>query len=114
MLNDYTVSIIIKNRDLESISERTYSLTGYCQELKHNLAHVLNDIEQSFTDLQGGKQKEQWDEQTILAFQKIRKNLLNSANSIERLPKNIKHKGLRIDGIPAGEFVANILSNKTI
>lgn len=111
MLNDYTVNITIRNKDMESVSERNYSFASYCQEQKCNLARVINDVEHAFTDL-CGKSKDQWDEETARKFYGIRRNLLNAANNIERLPGNMRYRGTRLDSMPAGEFVAGILNSK--
>ncbi len=111
MLNDYTVAIIMKNKDMESISERTYSLASYCKEQKNNLSRLINDVEEAFTAMNNGKDKSEWSEDTVNRFMFIRRNILNSANNIGRLPSNIKYKGVRIDGIPTSEFIANIMQN---
>lgn len=112
MLNDYTVTITIKNKDMESVSERTYSLPSYCKEIKNNLARVINDVENVLYALHNQRNKEDWDPEALQKFVVIRRNLLNAANNIERLPGNLRYHGRRIDSIPSGEFVANIVNSK--
>lgn len=112
MLNDYTVTITIKNKDMESVSERTYSLASYCKEMKNNLARIINDVETVLDVLHDGRGKEEWNPDALQRFTVIRRNLLNAANNIERLPGNMRFRGNRIDSIPSGEFVANIVNSK--
>lgn len=110
MLNDYTVNIVYKNRTLESVCQKTYSFADYCQEQKLHLMRTIADVENAFYIMQGDKSKEDWDERTMAAFQHIRHKILDTANSIERLPKNLFYKGQNVDSVNSSEYVAGIIN----
>ena len=110
MLNDYTVNIVYKNRSLENVSQKNYSLVDYCQEQKLNLMHVITDVENAFYALQGDKSKDEWPIEAMQTFQMIRHKLLDSANSIVRLPQNLQHKGVSVNMIDGTEYIAGIVN----
>jgi hypothetical protein len=113
MLNDYTVDVIYKNRSLESVSKRTYPLIDYCQEQKLNLMHIITDVENAFYDLQDNKSKDEWNPDAIETFQRIRHRLLDVANGIERLPKNLNHKGVNVCSVNGTDYIASIVNQYT-
>lgn len=110
VLNDYTVNIVFKNRSLESVNQRSYSLADYCQEQKLNLMHIITDVENAFYDMQGNKSKDDWSPEAMNMFQHIRHRLLDSANSIERLPRNLHYKGVNVGSMSGSEYIAGILN----
>ena len=110
MLNDYTVNIVYKNRSMENVSQKSYPLIDYCQEQKLNLMHVITDVENAFYALQNDKSKDEWDAETMEAFQRIRHRLLDAANSIVRLPQNLQFKGINVGTIEGSEYIANLVN----
>lgn len=113
MLNDYTVNIVYKNRTLEPVTQKAYSLTDYCQEQKLHLMHIIADVENAFYNMQDNKSKEDWDAKVMVDFQHIRHKLLDTANSIERLPKNLFYKGQNVDAVNSADYVADIINKAT-
>ena len=111
MLNDYTVNITYKNRTLEPVNQKSYPFADYCQEQKLHLMHIIADVENAFYDMQGNKSKEDWDERTMASFQHIRHKLLDAANGIERLPRNLFYKGQNVSSVNSAEYVAGIIND---
>lgn len=112
-MDNYTVNIQFKNKDLETVATRSYTLSNYCEELRFNVMKTIMDVENAFYELQGEKGKRQWDDDTLAMFNRIRHNLLNTANNIQRLPSNLYHNGRNINAIGSGEYVANIVNQIT-
>lgn len=113
MLNDYTVNIVYKNRSLENVSQRSYPLVDYCQEQKLNLMHIITDVENAFYSMQGNQSKNEWSPEAMELFQHIRHKLLDSANSIERLPKNLCCKGMNIGAMNSADYIADVVNQLT-
>lgn len=113
MLKDYTVNIVYKNRALENVNQKNYSLVDYCQEQKLNLMHVITDIENAFYTMQAEKSKDEWSPETTEAFMRIRHKLLDAANSIVRLPQNLQYKGVSINMINGSEYIAELVNHST-
>lgn len=113
MLNDYTVNVTYKNRSLESVNQKNYSLVDYCQEQKLNLMHVITDVENAFYLMQGDRSKDEWDQEALETFQRIRHKLLDAANSIVRMPQNLQCKGVSISAIDGSEYIASIVNEYT-
>lgn len=113
MLNDYTVNIVYKNRSLESVNQKNYPFTDYCQEQKLNLMHVITDVENAFYAMQGDKSKDEWSAEAVETFQRIRHKLLDAANSIVRLPQNLQCKGVGIGMIDGAEYIAGLVNQCT-
>lgn len=113
MLNDYTVNIVYKNRSLENVDQKSYSLSDYCQGQKLNLMHVIADVENAFYILQDGKSKDEWSSEAIDLFQRIRHKLLDSANSVERLPRNLCLKGVNVSAMDSADFIADVVNRLT-
>lgn len=110
MLSDYTVNITYKNRSLESVSQKSYPISDYCQEQKLNLMHVITDVENAFYAMQGDKSKDEWSPEAVELFQRIRHKLLDAANSIVRLPQNLHHKGVSISAVNGADYIAGIVN----
>lgn len=110
MLDDYTVNIVYKNRALEPVSQKNYPLVDYCQEQKLNIMHTIADIENAFYKFQNNYSKEDWNIEAIECFQHIRHKLLDAANNIERIPRNLCFCGQNIGAIKSSEHIANLIN----
>ena len=95
------------------MTERSYPLLSYCLDQKRNLTHIINDVEDAFCSMQNGRAKEDWDASATVAFQRIRHNLLNSANNIERLPRSMRYRNVPVDSIPSADYVAGVINSMT-
>lgn len=111
MNKDFTVTIDYRNRDLQTINQRTWSFKEYTNMLSLELKRIIMDVEDAFYEFNNGKQKEEWDPQVLNDFQKIRHKLLDQANSIERLPQTLCYKGISCSSIKASELIAEVIDN---
>lgn len=110
MLKDFTVNVVYKNKDLETVGENTYLLTDYCDEVRHNVTRIITEVENAFFEMQDFIRKEDWPESTRNSFMHIRHKLLDAANKIDRIPQNMHYCGVPVNSIPASEYVADILN----
>lgn len=104
MLNDITIRIIYKNRDMEITGVHDYSLVDYSNLISSEIKSVITDVENLVLHTKGDKSD--WDDDTMKMFQKIRHELLDHANSIGRLPSNICYKGESCNSISMSDFIA--------
>lgn len=114
-MNDFSVKIAYRNRSLENVGEETYDFEQYSEMMKKQQTRIIVDVEDLLYYLQDNKSKDEWDEGTMVRFQHIRHKLLDQANAIERLPRNLYYKGVNCASISSSEMVARIidsLSNK--
>lgn len=109
MINDYTVIVKYKNKKLEDVAEATYSLQAYTDMLSAELKGSLNDLEDSFHKFLG----EDEDLRTNAAFMKLRKHILDTANSIERLPDTLYCNGVSIKAVKASDYISSIIDQIT-
>lgn len=109
MVEDYTVKITYRNRALESVSQRILPLNDYCREQRQNLMHIIADVETAFYALLDNKSKEDWTPETMEAFQKIRHRILDAANNIERLPRNLYCKDIPVSSMNGSDYIASVI-----
>ena len=105
-MSDFSVKVSYKNKNLEKVKDCTYDFSEYTEMIYSGLMRVIMDIEDVFYKLEDSKAKEQWSEESLSEFQKIRHKILDQANAVKRLPQNTFYKE-----IPMNEFVADILDN---
>lgn len=77
---------------MEPVITKEYTLECYTSSMKYELMRIITDVEDAFYIAQDNKQKEDWDENVLKAFVRIRHKLLDEANAIERLPKDLQRK----------------------
>lgn len=111
-MSDFTVKIAYKNRNLENVSSRTYDFQQYAEMVKLELMRIIMDVEDAFYTLQGGKAKEEWDEETMNRFQKIRHKLLDQANAVERLPQNLYYQDQQCIDNKLSTLLADIINHR--
>lgn len=109
-MNDFKVNIEYKDKRLQTINERTYEFNEYVQMIQLELMRIIMDIEDAFYHMQGNKQKEEWDNDVLSAFQKIRHKLLDQANAIKRLPSTLNFRGIPCDSKNLSEVIAEMLN----
>lgn len=113
MINDYTVNVVYKNKNMEPVFKKNYQFADYCQEQKFNLLKVISDVENAFYRSQDGLAKESWPQSVMDDFQRIRHKLLDIANGVERLPQNLCFKGQNVSSIESSVFIAELINNCT-
>lgn len=112
METDYTVKVNYVNSQTGERSQRVYPFVGYMNNMAFELKQVLYEVENVFFQLENHRDRAEWSEESEVAFGKIRKKLLNSINSIQRLPDTLCYKGVSCNSIPASEMLAKIIDNK--
>ena len=112
-MNDFTVKIAYKNKNLEDVSKHTYGFKQYTEMVKLELMRIIMDVEDAFYMLQGEKAKEDWDEKTMAQFQKIRHKLLDQANAVERIPQNLYINGVQCFDVKVSKMLADLINNST-
>lgn len=81
--------IVYKNKELKPISKCEYSLEDYSDMLSMDLKRIITDVEDLIYTMNGNKPKDEWDENALCAFGKIKHKLLDKAGEVARLPENI-------------------------
>lgn len=110
-MTDFSVKIAYRNRSLENVGEETYDFVQYSEMMKKQQTRIIVDVEDLLYYIQDNKSKEEWDEGTMVRFQHIRHKLLDQANAIERLPRNLYYKGVNCASISSSEMIANVLNS---
>ena len=112
-MSDFLVKIEYKQKnadgELETVVEKEYDFINYTEMLHLNLMRIVGEIEDAFYYLSGNKQKQDWPPELKDRFMAIRHKLLDQANDIKRLPKNLTHKGEQANKMDISSFV-----NKTL
>lgn len=109
-MSGWTVKIEYKNKNLETVVEKEYDFIQYTSMLQLELMKIITEVEDAFYTLSGNKQKEEWSEEMMSRFKRIRNKLLDQANAIKRLPQTLSHDGHSPNEIPSGEYIANYLA----
>lgn len=99
------LKVIVDYKNGNQEIKKSYNFKEYVNICSSDLKKLLNEIESSFVRLKGCE-KEEWDDVTLKEFNFIRKKILNTANSVSRLPVT-----LTFDEIPVSEFIADIVDN---
>lgn len=79
------VSVTYKNRNQDTVCEKTYGFDDYTSQLCLDIKRIIMDVEDLIYRLQDGRQKGEWDEIAIIGFNRIRHKLLDRAGDVERL-----------------------------
>lgn len=108
-MSDFKVVIEYKNKDLETVVEKEYSLIDYTEMLNLELKRTLMDIEDAFYYFTGNKQKSDWSPEATEKFNKIRHKILDQANAVKRLPENLSYHGVKATAMTFSEFLAKTL-----
>lgn len=108
-MSDWKVKIEYKNENLETVIEKEYDFIEYTEMLRQELMKDIVDIEDAFYLFSGNKQKDEWDEEIMKRFKRIRHKLLDQANAIRRLPQNLSFHGHHPTEMSSGEYIARML-----
>jgi len=111
-MSDFKVVIEYKNKNLETVVEKEYTLSDYTEMLSLELKRSLMDIEDAFYYFTGNKQKSDWSPEVVEKFNKIRHKILDQANAVKRLPENLSYRGVKATAVPFSEFLAKALNNQ--
>jgi len=100
------VQVVYRNKNLDPVYSKTYTLQEYTDMLKTDLMRLITDVENLCYTVNGNKTKEEWSEETFQAFVKIKHKLLDKAGEIKRIPENI----VEIKTESLTSFVARVLN----
>lgn len=100
------VQVIYRNKEMEPVYTKTYTLKEYTDMLRVDLLRLVTDVEELCYAVNGNKDKEEWSDETFDAFNKIKHKLLDKAGDIGRLPENITE----IKKETLTDFVARIIN----
>ena len=100
------VQVVYRNKDLDPVYSKTYTLQEYTDMLKTDLMRLITDVENLCYAVNDNKAKEEWNEDTFQAFLKIKHKLLDKAGEIKRIPENI----VEIKTESLTSFVARVLN----
>lgn len=109
-MDDFTVNIVYRNKDLDEVGDRSFPVQLYCSNVKSDLMRVILDVENLIYELESYKRKEDWNNEHQQAFQHIRHRILDAANSVERLPENMRYKGKPLNSMPPSEYFAKFFN----
>lgn len=112
-MNDFSVKVTYRGKDSASGKEWTYDLKQYADLMKRELVRIIMDVEDALYVAQGDKSKDEWDEETMMRFQRVRHKLLDQANAIERLPQNLYYKDVNCMSQKASEMLAKMIDSMT-
>lgn len=108
-MSDWKVTVEYKNKNLETVVEKEYDFINYTEMLHAELMKLIVEIEDAFYVFSEGKQKADWNPEMLERYKKIRHKMLDQANAIKRLPRNLTYKGNRADQISASEVFSNLI-----
>lgn len=86
---DCKVRVEFRNRDMEIVSEKVYTFHDHIEILKTGLIRLIPDIEDLAYRATDGKSKEEWPEDVIASFSRLRHKVLDMAGEVARLPSNM-------------------------
>lgn len=131
MIDDYSVKIQYKNKNNEPTGEKVFPFPTYTSMVSSELKKCLNNIEillaEIYIFIMGqaavpdkeeckrfipGYERDDphYDLRKSPEFMAIRKQLLDAANAIERMPQTVYKDGVPICTQKASDYVANIIN----
>lgn len=84
-----SVRLDYKNKNLEIISQREYSFEDYAELLRSGLTRLILDVEDLAYRATDAKSKEEWPDDVMSSFNRIRHKLLDMAGEVHRLSDNL-------------------------
>jgi len=110
--NDFTVAVNYYSRDAHDFVQQEYSLQEYADMLKAGLIRVIADVEDVFYRFNDERPQEEWDQRSGEEFSHIRRKILDQANAVARLPKNMSYRGMPVGSKALSELIAQALDNE--
>lgn len=109
MDNTCTVLIQHKTKDGEVYLEKEYSLADYTKLVASEMIYLVVDVENAFYEYEGQKNKAEWSKNGKKRFGEIRHKILDYANSVKRLPENLRVKPIEV--MKVSEMIADVLNS---
>lgn len=111
MNKNYTVLVEYRNRDMEKIGERRYDFQEYVDLVSLEIKRIILDVEDMLFRIEEQKQKDEWSNENMVDFMKIRHKLLDEANAVSRIPHQLQYKGKPCDAQQLNEFIAAVVND---
>lgn len=112
MINDFTVQVQYFNKETGVSANQVYDFNEFTAHHAYQLKRLIDEVEFALSKLEGTTDKQQWHASTRDAFARFRQKQLNSANSIDRLPKTLCYQGVPCCNIKASEMLAAIIDQQ--
>ena len=112
MNKDYTVLVEYRNRDMEKVGERSFYFQEYADLIALEIKRIILDVEDMVYRVEEQHPKANWSSENMVDFQKIRHKLLDEANSVARLPQQLRYKGKPCDSKQLNEFIADVINDR--
>ena len=84
------VELEYRNKDLTVVSQRECDLTDYSEILKNSILRLILEAEDLAYKATDGKSKDEWDDDVSASFNRLRHKVLDIANEVGRIPKNLR------------------------
>ena len=104
--DELCVKVTYKNKDMQPVYSKTYTLEEYTDMLRADLMKLVSDVENLCYVANDNKPKDEWSDDTFSLFCLIKHKLLDKAGDIGRIPENIVYQE------PLNQFVARILNER--
>ena len=111
-MDNYTVRVTYRNKDMEPVDIREYPFKQYCHILRANCLKCLEHIENQFAQYEGTTNKRDWDKENLAEYESVRKALLNIGNAIDRMPDSFYINGNNINSVPVSSVLARLIDRE--
>ena len=106
----FSVNIAYRNKAGDIISTKDFSLEEYTEMLRYDMLRILIDLETMIEKQAGTKNKDEWNPEVLKAFNLMRHEILDSANSVARIPQNLCVNGKHCSAIESSRAIAEIIN----
>lgn len=86
---DLKVRVAYRNKKMETVQECEYDLKDYLDVMSMDMKRLISDVEDLAYIANGGAFKDEWSDEEILAFNKVKHKLLDKAGELSRLYGNL-------------------------
>lgn len=82
---DLRARVVYKNREMQTVGEYDYTLRDYAEMLSLDLKRIITDVEDLVYTLNGNQSKDDWTNEELALFAKIKHKVLDKAGEISRI-----------------------------
>lgn len=107
-VTEVLVKITYRDKDLQPVYTKTYTLDEYADAIRSDLQSLVGDAETLGYIANHNKPKEEWNDESFAVFSRIKHKLLDKAGEIGRLPLNIQLRTRE----PLSEYMARLLDGE--
>lgn len=107
-VNGIYVKITYRDKDLQPIYTKTYTLDEYADAIRSDLQNLVGEVETLGYIANNNKAKEEWSDESFAVFSRIKHKLLDKAGEIGRLTSNLQLRTRE----PLSEYMARLLNGE--